>query len=82
MKIGILELSKNLRHVIAALQRRAIAVLSKHRRDVTFSIPAGQTSETEIIRNSPAFGMWKEREDMEDPAEYVRRMRSGRSDDR
>ncbi len=33
------------------------------------------------LRERPAFGMWKDRVDMEDPAEYVRELRKGRFGD-
>jgi addiction module RelB/DinJ family antitoxin len=36
------------------------------------------SSEVEELTKHPAFGMWADREDMKDPAEWVRSIRRGR----
>jgi hypothetical protein len=33
---------------------------------------------TQPLQNHPAFGMWKDREDMKDPAAYIRKIRQPR----
>jgi hypothetical protein len=42
------------------------------------SIPSKSVDETTKLSDHPACGMWKDREDMKDPAAYIRKLRQPR----
>lgn len=74
MTTSVLDLEKQLPEVLRALKRKEKIVVSygKKKRAVIEPIPEDD------IRNSPLFGIWRDREDMADPAAYVRSIREKR----
>ena len=82
MKVRVLELRRNLRKILAAVERSEIVVLSRRGRDIAAIVPTRETQEAVSIRNSPAFGMWKDRTDMADPVAYVGQIRNARFGER
>jgi antitoxin (DNA-binding transcriptional repressor) of toxin-antitoxin stability system len=80
MNATIVDLRYNMKHVLRAIDRgETVTVLyrGKERAKLTPIAPAsgGDAPKT---RDQPFFGLWKDREDMSDPASYLRRLRSPR----
>jgi prevent-host-death family protein len=80
MKATLLDLRRNLRRILDAIERNEAVTISRRGRPIARIIPE-KAARAFSVRNSPAFGMWKDRTDMKDPTEYVRRMRRGRFGD-
>jgi len=78
MKATLLDLRRNLGKILEAIERNETVTLSNRGREIAYIVPKKVASQEWTIREEPAFGMWKNREDMADPAEYVREMRKGR----
>jgi antitoxin (DNA-binding transcriptional repressor) of toxin-antitoxin stability system len=79
MKATTLDLRRRMSEVVRALQRGQQVTLT-HRGKVIGTIHPtsnGNGAKTSI-RDHPAFGMWADREDMKDPAAWVRKLRSKR----
>jgi hypothetical protein len=49
-----------------------------HRPGSTMKLPAEPADQTPAPTDDPAFGMWRDRQDMADVAAYVRRIRAPR----
>ena len=64
-----------MKHVLRAIDRGETVTVfyrGKERAKLTPIAPDAGTPKTE---DQPLFGLWKDREDMSDPAQYVRRLR-------
>ena len=77
MNATIVDLRYNMKHVLRAIDRgETVTVLyrGKERAKLTpIAPPPG--SGTPKTKDQPLFGLWKDREDMSDPACYLRRLR-------
>lgn len=78
MKATVTDLKRNADKIIEAIERHETVTLSKRGKEIAQIVPTAAGRETTSIRDNPAIGMWADREDMKDPAEYVRVMRRGR----
>ena len=81
MKATVLDLRRNLRKILEAIERNESVTLSKRGREIAHIVPIREAKKPMALKNSPAFGLWKDRSDMDKPDEYVRRMRRGRFGD-
>ena len=76
MNATIVDLRYNMKHVLRAIDRgETVTVLyrGKERAKLTPIAPAsGSAPKT---KDQPLFGLWKDREDIGDPASYLRRLR-------
>jgi prevent-host-death family protein len=81
MKATLLDLRRNPRKILEAIERNETVTLSKRGREIAIIVPKNQAKAAVSIKDSPAFGMWKDRTDMRDPSAYVRKLRKGRFGD-
>jgi len=81
MKATVLDLRRNPRKILDALQRNETVTLSKRGREIARIVPNKRAAGAASVKDSPAFGIWKDRGDMRDPSAYVRRLRKGRFGD-
>ncbi len=78
MKATMLDLRRRTREILRALdQNEPVTILYRGRkRGVLY--PAADEKHTAAIQEHPAFGMWRDRQDLARPEEFVRRLRKGR----
>jgi antitoxin (DNA-binding transcriptional repressor) of toxin-antitoxin stability system len=77
MNATIVDLRYNMKHVLRAIDRgETVTVLyrGKERAKLTPIAPA-PCSGTPKTKDQPLFGLWKDREDLVDPASYIRHLR-------
>ena len=78
MEASILDLRKNMKKVMSALERNERVTLTRRRRKM--AVIAGEKQARKIkATDLAAFGMWADREDMQDVSAYVRELRKPRS---
>ncbi|MFA6292931.1 MAG: hypothetical protein WC637_14170 [Victivallales bacterium] len=78
MNASVLDLRKNMKAVIAALNRNESVSLTYRGRKKALIVPcAREQSRTKVSEHS-AFGIWADRKDMEDVTAYVKTLRKGR----
>jgi antitoxin (DNA-binding transcriptional repressor) of toxin-antitoxin stability system len=77
MEISFLDLRKNPGKLIEALERNERVILSR-RGKVVARIEREPSGGTCRVMEHEAWGIWADRDEMEDPVETVRRMREGR----
>ena len=78
MNASVLDLRKNMKEVIAAIDRNEKVTLTYRGRKKAVLIPCSEeVSKTSVVEH-PAFGMWADRKDMKNVAKYVRDLRKGR----
>ncbi len=79
MNISIKTLSKRLPEVMEAFDKNEQVVLSHEGRNFALLQPVPDIEdEIQRIQNHPAIGIWADREDMKDPAAWVREKRRRR----
>lgn len=78
MKATVLDLRRNPRKILEAIERNEAVTLSKRGREIALIVPKKPRAKPSSVRDSPAFGIWKDRVDMRIPSEYVRQLRKGR----
>jgi antitoxin (DNA-binding transcriptional repressor) of toxin-antitoxin stability system len=79
MKATVLDLRRRMREVLQALDRKESVTLL-HRGKVKGVIYPQETPRKHAsISDHPAFGMWRDIEDLQDVAGHVRRLRKGRN---
>jgi prevent-host-death family protein len=78
MNATVLDLRRNMKGVLAALNRRERVTLTYRGRKTAVIIPCEQTPVQHPVREHPAFGMWADRADLADVNAYVRGLRKGR----
>ena len=77
MNATIVDLRYNMKHVLRAIDRgETVTVLyrGKERAKLTPITPA-PSSAAPKTKDQPLFGLWKDREDISDPAAYLRHLR-------
>ena len=80
MEASILDLRKNMKKIMSALERNERVTLTRRRRKMAVIVPAGEKQARKIkAADLAAFGMWADREDMQDVSAYVRELRKPRS---
>lgn len=79
MNVSVTTLQKRLPEVLEALGKNERVVLSHSGRRIALLQPVPDVDdEIRRIRNHPAVGMWADRDDMKDPAAWVRGKRQRR----
>ena len=78
MRATVLDLRRNPRKILDAIERNESVTLSKRGREIACIVPKREAKGALSLKDSPAFGIWKDRSDMADPAKYVRKIRKGR----
>ncbi len=84
MSSTVLNLEKQLPDILRALKRQEKVVVSYGKKKLALIQPLAEDVAPKAvypegdIRNDPLFGIWKDREDMADPAAYVRSIREKR----
>lgn len=81
MKATLLDLRRNPGKIVEAIERNETVTLSKRGREIALIIPKGKEARRVSIKQDPAFGLWKDRADLGDPAAFVRDMRKSRFGD-
>ena len=80
MEASILDLRKNMKKVMSALERNERVTLTRRRRKMAVIVPAGEKQARKTkAADLAAFGMWADREDMQDVSAYVRELSKPRS---
>ena len=79
MRASILDLRQHMGKILKALDRNETVTLTYRGHDKATIIPK-KTTQKINIKKHPAFGMWKNRDDIGDVEECVRRIRKGRMD--
>jgi antitoxin (DNA-binding transcriptional repressor) of toxin-antitoxin stability system len=77
MNATIVDLRYNMKHVLRAIDRgETVTVLyrGKERAKLTPIAPPSFSGAPKT-KDQPLFGLWKDREDISDPASYLRRLR-------
>lgn len=82
MKATVVDLRHKMKEILAALDRGEEVTILYRGKERAVMIPAEQANkERASICDHPAFGMWKDREDMKDVSAWLRKIRSGRLSD-
>ncbi len=80
MKASFVDLRKKSAEIIRALERNEPVTILYRGVPRAIMQPLGKQRSVGRVKDHPAFGMWKDREDLRDVAAYVRRLRKGRFD--
>ncbi len=80
MKATVLDMRRNPRKILDAIQRNEAVTLTDRGKSVARIEPIKKHKPVSASEHK-AFGIWAERKDMSDPAAYVRKLRKGRFDD-
>lgn len=79
MNVSVKTLNKRLPAVMEALDKNERVTLSHEGKKIALLQPVSDIeSEIQRIRDHPAVGMWADREDMKDPAAWLREKRRRR----
>jgi len=82
MKASILDLRRKTGDIIRALEQNETVTISYRGREKGIIYPAQTVKETpKAIAEHPAFGMWRDRSDMEEVEKVVSGLRKGRFHD-
>jgi prevent-host-death family protein len=77
MKVTTVDLRRKTKEIVRALDRGESVTITYRGEEKGTIVPAGRKKRPSITE-SPFFGMWKDREDMKDVHEYLRRLRERR----
>lgn len=78
MNASVLDLRKNMKYVIAALDRNEPVTLTYRGRKKALIVPCEREHSRMKVSEHCTFGIWADRKDMEDVPAYVRTLRKGR----
>ena len=82
MNATFLDLRNRTKDILEALERNESVTLTYRGKPKAIISPIGQEKKKRIsAADHPAFGMWKDREDMKDVEKYMRELRKGRQFD-
>ncbi len=79
MNATVLDLRKNMKDVIAALDRNEKVTLTYRGRKKAIILPCESEESQKSVKEHPAFGMWADRDETKDVDSFVRTLRKGRS---
>lgn len=79
MKASILDLKKNMRNVLAALDHNEKITLTYRGKEKAIIVPIKNQTSKIPAKMHPAFGIWADRKDMNDVHAFVRKLRKGRT---
>ena len=77
MNATVVDMRRNTKKILDAIARNETVTLTYRGKPVARIEPLEGTQRC-LASEHPAFGMWAERQDMADPAAYVRDLRKGR----
>jgi len=77
MNASFLDLRTRSREILGALERNEKITLFYRGKPKAVIMPIGEEGAPKA-EDLPAFGIWADREDMADPAAYIREVRKGR----
>ena len=80
MKASILDLRRRMRDILRALDRNESVTIFYRGKEKAILSPLRKPA-TKPVKDHVAFGIWLDREDMEDVDAYVRQLRKGRLSD-
>ena len=76
MKATTLDLRYKMKDILRAIDRGETVTVLYRGKEKARLVPIETKPENELKPSDhPAFGMWKDREDMKDPVAYIRKMR-------
>ena len=79
MKASIVDLRRRMGEVLRALDRNETVKILYRGRERAIMIPSGTSQrKSKSIAEHPAFGIWKDRKDVEDMEAHIRKLRQGR----
>jgi len=79
MKASILDFRRRMKDILQALDRNETVTILYRGKKKGMILPAGlEKREAKPIASHPAFGMWRDRKDMNDVRAVMRKMREGR----
>jgi len=79
LKASILDLRYRMKDVLRAVDRGETVTVTHRGKEKARIVPAGKPDKQAAKPSShPACGMWKDREDIADPEEWVRKVREPR----
>ena len=78
MKATIGDLRYRMKEVLNAVERGETVTVTYRGKPKARIVPISEKQEMHDITKHPAFGMWKDREDMKNPSAWVRKLRLGR----
>jgi len=79
VKASILDLRRRMRDVLRALERNEpVTILYRGREKARLCPVSGRKDRAVSVAEHAAFGMWKDRADLRQVAQVVRRLRKGR----
>jgi antitoxin (DNA-binding transcriptional repressor) of toxin-antitoxin stability system len=78
MKASIVDLRYHMKDVLRAIDRGETVTVLYRGKEKARLTPLEEKKPTVRSQDTPMFGMWADREDMADPAAYIRKMREGR----
>ncbi len=80
MNATIVDLRYRMKDVLRAIDRGETVTILYRGKEKAKLMPIGQASDhpRPSIKDQPLFGIWKNREDLGDPASYVRALRRAR----
>ena len=78
MKATIVDLRYRMKDVLSAVERGETVTVTYRGKPKARIVPISEKRKVHDITKDPAFGMWKDREDMKNPSAWVRKLRLGR----
>lgn len=79
MKASVVDLRHRMRDILRAVDRNEPVTILYHGKERALIVPLPKRGERPMrIEDHPFFGMWADREDMEDVEAYVRKLREPR----
>ena len=78
MRATIVDLRYRMKDVLKAVERGETVTVTYRGKPKARIVPISEKPKSLKMTEHPAFGMWKDREDMKDPAAWVRKLRQGR----
>ena len=80
MKASALELRYKMKDILRGLERNEPVTITYRGKDRAIMLPIEQVGPKRVSASEhPAYGMWKDREDMKDVQAWVRKLRPGRA---
>lgn len=78
MKASFLDLRRRMNDVLRAIDKNEAVILTYRGKEKCVMYPVRKTA-AKSVASHPAFGMWKDRQDIGDVNELVDKLRRGRS---
>ena len=78
MKASILDLRRRMGEVLKSLERNEPVSILHRGKEKGVIYPAAARDNRTSVEEHPAFGMWKDRDDLDDVDQAVRTLRKGR----